>query len=133
MVAAATLSNRYITARFLPDKAIDLIDEAASKLKIEIDSVPAEIDEVERQIIQNQIDREALKKETDSASMERLATAEKRIAELTETATGLRAIWEKEKSQIEAVREAKSELEKLKHELEIATNSNELARAGEIQ
>ena len=133
LVAAATLSNRYITARFLPDKAIDLIDEAASKLKIEIDSVPAEIDEVERQIIQHQIDREALKKETDDASKERLATAEKRIAELSETATGLRAVWEKEKSQIEAVREAKSELEKLRHELETATNSNELARAGEIQ
>ena len=133
LVAAATLSNRYITARFLPDKAIDLIDEAASKLKIEIDSVPAEIDEVERQITQHQIDREALKKETDSASLERLATAEKRIAELSETATGLRAIWEKEKSQIESVREAKSELEKLKHELESVTNSGDLARAGEIQ
>ena len=133
LVAAATLSNRYITARFLPDKAIDLIDEAASKLKIEIDSVPAEIDEVERQITQHQIDREALKKETDAASIERLATAEKRIAELTETATGLRAIWTKEKDQIGAVREAKSELEKLKHELETATKNDDYARAGEIQ
>ena len=133
LVAAATLSNRYITERFLPDKAIDLIDEAASKLKIEIDSVPAEIDDVERQITQYQIDREALKKEQDEASKERLEVAEKRIAELTETATGLRAVWQKEKDQIELVRNAKAELEKLKQELESATNNNELARAGEIQ
>lgn len=133
LVAAASLSNRYITERFLPDKAIDLIDEAASKLKIEIDSVPAEIDEVERQITQHQIDREALKKEEDAASKERLAIAEKRIAELTETATGLRAIWQKEKDQIEVVREAKAELEKLKQELETATKNDDYARAGEIQ
>ncbi|MBS1701312.1 MAG: ATP-dependent chaperone ClpB [Armatimonadetes bacterium] len=133
LVAAATLSNRYITERFLPDKAIDLIDEAASKLKIEIDSVPAEIDEVERQITQYQIDREALRKEEDEASMERLEFAEKRIAELTEQATGLRAVWQKEKDQIEVVREAKAELEKLKQELETATKNDDYARAGEIQ
>ena len=133
IVAAATLSNRYITERFLPDKAIDLIDEAASKLKIEIDSVPAEIDEVERQIIQFQIDREALRKEEDEPSKERFIHAEKKIAELQEQATGLRAIWQKEKDQIQVVREAKAELEKLKHDLEVATNNNELARAGEIQ
>lgn len=133
LVAAATLSNRYITDRFLPDKAIDLIDEAASKLKIEIDSVPTEIDEVERQMTQFQIDREALSKEEDSASKERLAAAEKRIAELQEQATALRAIWQKEKDQIEVVQNAKGELERLKEELETATKNDELARAGEIQ
>jgi ATP-dependent Clp protease ATP-binding subunit ClpB len=133
IVAAATLSNRYITERFLPDKAIDLIDEAASKLKIEIDSVPGEIDEVERQIIQFQIDREALRKEEDEPSKERLVVTEKRLAELQEQALGLRAVWQREKDQIEVVREAKAEVEKLKHELEQATNNNDLARAGEIQ
>jgi ATP-dependent Clp protease ATP-binding subunit ClpB len=133
LVAAASLSNRYITERFLPDKAIDLIDEAASKLKIEIDSVPAEIDEVERQIIQFQIDREALRKEEDEPSKERLASTEKRIAELQEQASGLRAVWQKEKDQIEIVRGAKAELEQLRMELEQATNNNDFAKAGEIQ
>jgi ATP-dependent Clp protease ATP-binding subunit ClpB len=132
LVAAATLSDRYITARFLPDKAIDLIDEAGSKLKIEIDSVPGEIDEVERQIIQYQIDREALRKEEDEPSRERLNNTEKKIADLQEEAVGLRAIWQKEKDQIEIVREAKSEIERLRHELEIATE-NDLGRAAEIQ
>jgi ATP-dependent Clp protease ATP-binding subunit ClpB len=133
IVAAATLSNRYISDRFLPDKAIDLVDEAASKLKIEIDSVPAEIDEVERQIIQFQIDREALRKEEDEPSKERLLQTDRKIAELEESATALRGVWQKEKDQIEIVRTAKAEIEKLRHELEVATNANDLARAGEIQ
>jgi ATP-dependent Clp protease ATP-binding subunit ClpB len=133
IVAAATLSNRYITARFLPDKAIDLIDEAASKLKIEIDSVPNEIDEVEREIVQLQISQQQLQKEEDSASLERLEGVERKIAELREKASGLRAVWQKEKDQIEVVREGKAELEQLKTELEHATNAGDLARAGEIQ
>lgn len=133
LVAAATLSNRYITARFLPDKAIDLIDEAGSKLKIEIDSVPNEIDEVEREIVQLQISQQQLQKEEDEASKERLDGVERKIAELREKAGGLRAVWQKEKDQIEVVREGKAELEQLKAELDHATNSGDLARAGEIQ
>ncbi len=133
LVAAATLSNRYITARFLPDKAIDLIDEAGSKLKIEIDSVPNEIDEVEREIVQLQISQQQLQKEEDDASKERLEGVERKIAELREKGSGLRAIWQKEKDQIEVVREGKAELEQLKTELEHATNAGDLARAGEIQ
>jgi ATP-dependent Clp protease ATP-binding subunit ClpB len=133
IVAAATLSNRYITARFLPDKAIDLIDEAASKLKIEIDSVPNEIDEVEREIVQLQISQQQLQKEEDDASKGRLESVERKIAELKERAGGLRAVWQKEKDQIEDVRGGKAELEQLKSELEHATNAGDLARAGEIQ
>jgi ATP-dependent Clp protease ATP-binding subunit ClpB len=133
IVAAATLSNRYITARFLPDKAIDLIDEAASKLKIEIDSVPNEIDEVEREIVQLQISQQQLQKEEDDASKGRLESVERKIAELKERAGGLRAVWQKEKDQIEVVRGGKAELEQLKSELEHATNAGDLARAGEIQ
>ncbi len=133
LVAAATLSNRYITERFLPDKAIDLIDEAGSKLKIEIDSVPNEIDEVEREIVQLQISQQQLQKEEDDASKERLEGVERKIAELREKASGLRAVWQKEKDQIEVVREGKAELEQLKTELEHVTNAGELARAGEIQ
>ncbi len=133
IVAAATLSNRYITARFLPDKAIDLIDEAASKLKIEIDSVPQEIDDVERQMMQYEIDREALKREEDEASKERLATTEKRLAELNEKASGLRASWQKEKEKIEAIRETKGQLEQARTELQQAQRDYEWQRAAELQ
>ncbi len=133
LVAAASLSNRYITDRFLPDKAIDLMDEAASRLKIEIDSVPAEIDEVERQITQMEIDREALKKEEDAASKERLAATERRLAELTEKAGGMRAIWQREKDKIESVRSLKEQLEGLRNELDTFTRESEWAKAGEIQ
>ncbi|MBS1704941.1 MAG: ATP-dependent chaperone ClpB [Armatimonadetes bacterium] len=133
IVAASTLSNRYITDRFLPDKAIDLIDEAASRLKIEIDSVPAEIDDVERQIRQCEIDREALKKEEDEASRERLASVEKRLAELSEQAAGLRAEWQSEKDKIESIRSLKSELDSLRLSFEEAQRDADWTRAAEIQ
>ncbi len=133
LVAAATLSNRYITDRFLPDKAIDLMDEAASRLKIEIDSVPAEIDEVLRQITQLEIDREALKKETDVASQERLRAAERRLAELQEQSSGMRAVWQREKEKIESVRRAKQEIDTLRNELEAAQRELDWQKAAEIQ
>lgn len=133
IVAAATLSDRYITDRFLPDKAIDLIDESASRLKIEIDSVPQELDAVERQIVQAEIDREALKRETDQASKERLAEAEKRLASLNEQASGLRARWQTEKSRIEGVRATKQELDDLKVLLQQAERDLDWTKAAEIQ
>lgn len=133
IVAAATLSNRYITDRFLPDKAIDLIDEAASRLKIEIDSVPSEIDDIERQIRQYEIDREALKKEEDEASRERLSQTEKKLAELQEQASALRAVWQKEKDAIERVRALKGQIDELKSQLQTAERDADWARAAEIQ
>ncbi len=133
LVAAATLSNRYISDRFLPDKAIDLVDEAASKLKIEIDSVPAEIDEVERAIVQSEIDREALRREPDAASRERLEATERKLAELQERASALRAVWLGEKEAIEGVRAIKSEIDALNSELEGAQRDADWARAAEIQ
>jgi ATP-dependent Clp protease ATP-binding subunit ClpB len=133
LVAAATLSARYISDRFLPDKAIDLMDEAASRLKIEIDSVPAEIDEVERQIQQLEIDREALKKEEDKASKERLEQTEKRLAELNEKASGMRAEWQTEKSRIESIRAIKEELDELRNQLLTAEREVDYAKAAEIQ
>ncbi len=133
LVAAATLSHRYITDRFLPDKAIDLMDEAASRLKIEIDSVPIEIDEVQRQVVQLEIDREALKKEDDAASRERLQNTEKKLAELNEKASGLRAVWQKEKEKIESLRALKEELEHLRNELAQAQRDYEWQRAAELQ
>lgn len=133
LVAAATLSKRYIQDRFLPDKAIDLMDEAASRLKMEIDSVPAEIDEVERQVTQLEIDREALKKETDDASKERLQAAERKLAELQEKASGLRAVWQREKDAIEGARKFKQELDDLRGQLEQAQRDADWARAAEIQ
>ncbi len=133
LVASASLSNRYITDRFLPDKAIDLMDEAASRLKIEIDSVPAEIDSVERQIIQLEIDREALKKEGDQASKERLSATERKLAELAEKASALRAVWQKEKSEIEGTRAIKEQLDALKNQLAAAERDADWAKAAEIQ
>lgn len=133
LVAAATLSNRYISDRFLPDKAIDLIDEAASRLKIEIDSVPAEIDEVERLRIQLEIDREALRKEQDAASKERLAETERRLAELQEKSTALRAVWQREKDGIESTRQLKTQIEELRLQLENAQRDLDWARAAQIQ
>ena len=114
LVAAAVLSNRYIADRFLPDKAIDLVDEAASKLRMEIDSMPAELDEVARRLMQLEIEREALRKETDAASRERLTRLEKEIGGLKEEQTALTSRWEAEKAQIQSDRTAKEELEKLK-------------------
>jgi len=133
IVAAAVLSNRYITDRFLPDKAIDLIDEAAARLRTEIDSLPAELDELERQIRQLEIEREALRKETDKASKERLAGIEKQLAELTEKRTALRSRWEHEKEVIARIRKLKAQLEEVRHEAEKAERAAEFAKAAELR
>ncbi|MGI8468537.1 MAG: ATP-dependent chaperone ClpB [Pyrinomonadaceae bacterium] len=133
IVAAATLSNRYITDRFLPDKAIDLIDEAASKLRIEIDSLPVEIDVLEREILQLEIERQALSRETDEKSKERLNDIEKRIADLKEKSGGMKAKWQSEKDEIEKMRGGKEKLEQAKLELEQARNAGDLNRAAELQ
>jgi ATP-dependent Clp protease ATP-binding subunit ClpB len=133
IVAAATLSNRYITDRFLPDKAIDLIDESASRLRIEIDSLPQEIDELEREIMQLEIERQALQREEDERSKARVEEIEKRIANLREQSSGMKAKWQSEKQEIEKMREAKVELEKLRIQLDQARNAGDLARASEIQ
>ena len=133
IVAAATLSNRYITDRFLPDKAIDLIDEAASRLRIEIDSLPQEIDQLEREIIQLEIERQALQREEDEKSKARLREIEQRIADLKETSSGMKAKWQSEKEAIDHMRTAKAELEQLRVQLDQARNAGDLARASEIQ
>ncbi|HUE95057.1 MAG TPA: ATP-dependent chaperone ClpB, partial [Longimicrobiaceae bacterium] len=133
LVAAATLSDRYIGDRFLPDKAIDLIDEAASRLRIEIDSLPQEIDELERRVMQLEIERQALQKETDPASQERLERVEGEIAELRERSTGMKAQWQSEKQAITDLREMKERLDELKVEMERATRTADLNRAAEIQ
>jgi len=133
IVAAATLSNRYITDRFLPDKAIDLIDEAASRLRIEIDSLPQEIDQVEREIMQLEIERQALQREEDERSKNRLREIEQRIADLKEKSSGMKAKWQSEKEHIEEMRKAKAELEQLKLQLEQARGAGDLGRASEIQ
>jgi ATP-dependent Clp protease ATP-binding subunit ClpB len=133
LVAAAILSNRYVTARFLPDKAIDLIDEAASRLRIEIDSVPVEIDEVERRIKQLEIERAALRKETDAASRERLERLERELADLRERSSGMRAHWEQEKEHIDRIRSLKAQIETLRGEGERASREGDLQRASEIQ
>ncbi|HEX7280372.1 MAG TPA: ATP-dependent chaperone ClpB [Solirubrobacterales bacterium] len=133
IVAAATLSERYIADRFLPDKAIDLIDEAASRLKIEIDSVPTEIDEVERRIQQLEIERQALKKETDEASKQRLETLEGDLADLKEEAAELRTRWQNEKEPIEQINEAKARLEEAKLEAERAERDTDLERAAKLR
>ncbi len=133
IVAAATLSHRYITDRFLPDKAIDLIDEAASRLRIEIDSLPQEIDQLEREILQLEIERQALQREEDERSMARLREIEQRIADLREKSSGMKAKWQSEKEAIERMRTAKAELEQLKLQLDQVRNAGDLARASEIQ
>src|SRR2546429_304772 len=133
IVAAATLSNRYITDRFLPDKAIDLIDEAASRLRIEIDSLPQEIDEVQREIMQLEIERQALQREEDQRSRNRLREIEQRIADLKEKSSGMKAKWQSEKEHIEKMRKAKAELEQLRLQLEQARAAGDLGRASEIQ
>ncbi|MBA3243133.1 MAG: AAA family ATPase, partial [Acidobacteria bacterium] len=133
IVAAATLSNRYITDRFLPDKAIDLIDEAASRLRIEIDSLPQEIDVLEREILQLEIERQALQREEDERSKARLRDIEQRIADLKEKSSGMKAKWQSEKEEIERMREAKNELEQLRLQLDQARNAGDLARAAELQ
>jgi ATP-dependent Clp protease ATP-binding subunit ClpB len=133
IVAAATLSHRYISDRFLPDKAIDLVDEAASRLKIELDSMPTEIDVIEREIMQHEMERQALKKEKDPASKERLKKLEKELAELKEKSSALKAEWQKEKAVIEEQRKWKEQLDALRTELEQAQRRGELAKASEIQ
>jgi ATP-dependent Clp protease ATP-binding subunit ClpB len=133
IVAAATLSNRYITDRFLPDKAIDLIDEAASRLRIEIDSLPVEIDEVERKVVQLEIERQALSKEKDKASRERLSKIEAELANLRETSSAMRAEWQREKAAIEKVKTLKEQLEKTKFELEQVTRQGDLNKAAELR
>ena len=133
LVAAAVLSHRYISDRFLPDKAIDLVDEAASRLKIELDSMPTEIDVIEREIMQHEMERQALKKEKDSASKERLKKLERELAELKEKSSALKAEWQKEKAVIEEQRKWKEELDQLRTELERAQRRGELAKASEIQ
>lgn len=133
IVAAATLSNRYITDRFLPDKAIDLIDEAASKIRIEIDSLPQEIDVLEREILQLEIERQALGRETDEKSKERLDDIERRIADLKERSSAMKAKWQSEKDEIEKMRSSKEQLEQAKLELEQARQAGDLTKAAELQ
>ncbi|HEX5033153.1 MAG TPA: Clp protease N-terminal domain-containing protein, partial [bacterium] len=126
LVAAATLSHRYITDRFLPDKAIDLIDEAASRLRMEIDSMPTEIDEIERRIMQLQIEEQALKKEKDSASKERLKKLQEDLAELREKSQTLKAHWRNEKEAIDKIRQTKEKIEQVRIETEKAERSGDL-------
>jgi ATP-dependent Clp protease ATP-binding subunit ClpB len=133
IVAAATLSHRYITDRFLPDKAIDLIDESASKLRIEIDSLPQEIDELEREILQLEIERQALSRETDEKSKGRLGDIEKRMADLKERSSAMKAKWQAEKEEIQKMREAKEQLEQTRLQLEQARQAGDLTRAAELQ
>jgi ATP-dependent Clp protease ATP-binding subunit ClpB len=133
LVSAAVLSHRYIADRFLPDKAIDLIDEAASRLRMEIDSMPTELDEVERRIRQLEIEREAVKKEHDPASRERLTKIEKEIGELSEKRNGLRAQWQSEKEGIQKIRDIKEQIEKAKLEAEKAEREGNLGRAAELR
>ncbi|MBV8444500.1 MAG: AAA family ATPase, partial [Candidatus Dormibacteraeota bacterium] len=133
IVAAAVLSDRYIADRFLPDKAIDLIDEAASRLRIEIDSMPTELDVVEREIRQLEIEREALRKETDAASKERLTALERELADLQERAKGLRSRWEQEKGAIAAIRDIKQRIEQTRHDAERAERLADFGRAAELR
>jgi ATP-dependent Clp protease ATP-binding subunit ClpB len=133
LVAAATLSDRYITARFLPDKAIDLVDEAASRLRMEIDSRPVEIDEVERAVRRLEIEEMALAKEEDEASRQRLAALRAELAEKRETLSALTARWQNEKGSIEKVRELKEQLEQLRGESERAERDGDLGRAAELR
>jgi ATP-dependent Clp protease ATP-binding subunit ClpB len=133
LVAAAVLSHRYITDRFLPDKAIDLIDEAASKLRMEIDSMPAELDELERRIMQLEIEREALRKEKDKASKERLDRLEKEMADLKEERARLASHWQQEKEAIQRIRKLKEEQDALRTEIEHAQRSGDYQKASELQ
>ncbi|HWM24450.1 MAG TPA: ATP-dependent chaperone ClpB [Chthoniobacterales bacterium] len=133
LVAAAVLSHRYISDRFLPDKAVDLVDEAASRLKIELDSMPTEIDVIEREIMQREMERQALKKEKDPASKERLKKLEKELASLKEKSSGLKAEWQKEKAIIDEQRKVKEELEQARTELERLQRRGELGKASELQ
>ena len=133
VIAAATMSDRYISDRFLPDKAIDLIDEAASRLRMEIDSKPQELDRVDRQIMQLEIEREALKKEKDKASKERLKRLDKELADLQENSRALTARWEQEKDAIEGLRDTKEQIEQVRHQIEEAQRQYDYRKASELQ
>ncbi|MBP9897475.1 MAG: ATP-dependent chaperone ClpB [Gemmatimonadales bacterium] len=133
LIAAATLSSRYIGDRFLPDKAIDLIDEAAARLRMEIDSLPQEIDEVERRVLQLEIERQSLLREKDKASIERRSILEQEIAEQREKSAGMKAQWQSEKSAIEKIQKKKAEVEQLRAEVDQATRSGDLQKAGELR
>ena len=133
LVAAATLSNRYITSRFLPDKAIDLVDEAASRLKMEIESQPVELDQVERKILQLQIERQSLSKETDQASHERLEKLDKELAELNQKQASMKLQWQNEKAVIDQSRKAKEQLEQARFDQEKYTREGNLEKAAEIK
>src|SRR6187401_1536175 len=132
LVAAATLSNRYITDRFLPDKAIDLVDEAASRLRMQVDSKPEALDEIDRRIMQLKIEREALKVEKDAASKERLAKLQKELANLEEEASALSQRWQDEEEKLASAGKLRDELDKARTELELAQRKGDLARAGEL-
>src|SRR5439155_18408428 len=131
--AAAVLSDRYLDDRFLPDKAIDLINEAAARLRTEIDSMPAELDEITRRILQLEIEREALRKETDAASRERLTKLEKELTGLQEQARTLRAQWEAEKAAIEKPRQLRQRIEETRVDIDKAMRAGDLSRAAELQ
>ena len=133
LIAAATLSDRYIGDRFLPDKAIDLVDEAASRLRIEIDSLPQEIDVVERRIVQLEIERQALLKERDKEARARLQAVDQEIAELREKSAGMKSQWQAEKSIIQEIRDSKAEVEELRSEIDQATRAGDLQRAAELR
>jgi len=132
LIAAVSLSNRYITDRFLPDKAIDLVDESASRIRMEVDSKPEAVDELDRRIIQLKIEREALKKETDEASKERLRNLKKELAELEQQSTELTARWRAEKDKLHSHQKSKEQLERARADLEIAQRDGHLERAGEL-
>ena len=133
LVAAAVLSNRYISDRFLPDKAIDLVDEAGSRLRMEMDSMPVELDELERRRIQLEIEREALRKEKDDASRARLEALERELADIGERAGALKSQWQQEKEAISGLRTTKSDLEALQHDIEAAERAADYARAAELK
>jgi ATP-dependent Clp protease ATP-binding subunit ClpB len=133
IVAAANLSSRYISDRFLPDKAIDLIDECASKLRIEIDSMPAEIDEIQRKITQTEIERQALKKESDPASKERFKKLEADLANMNDELTKMKGHWQNEKDMIQTIREIKEKQEQLNHQAQLAEREGDLAKVAEIR
>lgn len=133
LVAAATLSNRYITDRFLPDKAIDLIDEAAAKLRTEIESMPEELENLQRRILQLEIEREALKKEKDTASKERLKVLEKELADLKAKRDALHARWQAERGGVESSRKIREEIDKIRQQIETAQRAYDLNKVAELQ
>ena len=133
LIAAAVLSNRYITDRFLPDKAIDLVDEACAMIRTEMDSMPTELDDIRRKIMQHEIEEHALKKETDAISQEHLAEIRKELSELRETFNGMKARWENEKQSIGGVQKIREEIEKVNAEIELAQRNYDLSRAAELK